>query len=195
MNIQRLINNNMAIYIKVPPPGNSAVRRVRNRSPAGGKTQSRTGPSLPVKIFSAVAQFRLRLTGDKCIFLRMKEYRRINMDGVHYYGKHLIATARGCNEALISIESVRNFLTALVDKIDMVAYGDPVVARFGQGIEVGLSAVQLIETSAIVIHTNDQARDMYLDVFSCKTFSEETVMEFLDEVFAPASVEKQILLR
>ena len=52
-------------------------------------------------------------------------------------------------------------MTELVDRIDMVAFGDPIVERFGGGIEVGISAVQLIETSAIVIHTNDQAGDMH----------------------------------
>lgn len=125
----------------------------------------------------------------------MQEYRRINLNGVIYYGKHLILTARGCNEALLDKKDVARFMTELVDKIDMVAFGDPVVERFGSGVEVGLSGVQLIETSAIVLHTNDQARDMYLDVFSCKTFSEEDVLDFVQEVFKPLSTNYQVLMR
>lgn len=125
----------------------------------------------------------------------MEEYRRINVDGVIYYGKHLIVTARGCSENVIHKEKIADFITELVDRIDMVAFGAPVVERFGEGIEVGISAVQLIETSAIVIHTNDQARDMYLDVFSCKTFSEQDVLDFVQLRFNPTSTNYQVLMR
>jgi S-adenosylmethionine/arginine decarboxylase-like enzyme len=57
------------------------------------------------------------------------------------------------------------------------------------------SAVQLIQTSAITIHTNDEARDMYLDVFSCKDFEAETVIKAVKDWFAPASIDSQTLLR
>jgi S-adenosylmethionine/arginine decarboxylase-like enzyme len=117
------------------------------------------------------------------------------MEGVYYYGKHLILSARGCNGNILDIPTVKKFITALVKKIDMVAYGDPVVARFGHGIEIGLSAVQLIETSAITIHTNDQARDMYLDVFSCKNFSELLAIDFIKKTFNPKEINYQTLLR
>lgn len=125
----------------------------------------------------------------------MAEYRRIEIDGETYYGKHLIVTARGCNENILLKQKIGQFMTELVDRIDMTAFGNPIVERFGGGIEVGISAVQLIETSAIVIHTNDQARDMYLDVFSCKTFSENDVLTFLDEVFNPITTNHQVLMR
>jgi S-adenosylmethionine/arginine decarboxylase-like enzyme len=123
------------------------------------------------------------------------QYKRIVVDGVRYYGKHLILTAQGCNDNLLSVEAIGNWVTELVDRIDMQAFGEPVVARFGEGIEVGISAVQLIHTSAIVIHTNDQSREMYLDVFSCKGFSEDDVIDHLNETFAATSVNFQILFR
>ncbi len=125
----------------------------------------------------------------------MEEYRRIDIDGIRYYGKHLIVTSRGCNENILDKEKIAHFMTDLVDRIDMVAFGDPVVERFGGGIEVGISAVQLIETSAIVIHTNDQARDMYLDVFSCKTFSEFDVLDFVQQTFGPSLTNHQVFFR
>jgi S-adenosylmethionine decarboxylase len=123
------------------------------------------------------------------------QYKRILIDGTHYYGKHMILTAVGCNHKLLEIPAITEFLTQLVKKIDMVAYGDPFVARFGSGIEEGISAVQLIETSAITIHTNDTARDLYLDVFSCKSYKDHDVTDFVDEMFGPKSTEYQILLR
>ena len=123
------------------------------------------------------------------------QYKRIVVDGVRYYGKHLVLIAQGCNDNLFSEEAIGTWITNLVDRIDMQAYGEPVVARFGEGIEEGISAVQLIHTSAIVIHTNDGSREMYLDVFSCKGFSEEDVIDVLNETFAPANVNFQILYR
>ncbi len=126
---------------------------------------------------------------------KLEEYRRIDVDGVRYYGKHLIVTARGCNKNIQDKNKIADFMTSLVDRIDMVAFGDPIVERFGGGIEIGISAVQLIETSAIVIHTNDQARDMYLDVFSCKTFLEQDVLDFVQQTFDPSTANYQVFFR
>ncbi|NJL93988.1 MAG: S-adenosylmethionine decarboxylase [Anaerolineae bacterium] len=122
-------------------------------------------------------------------------YKRIQVDGVRYYGKHLILTGMGCNDALLSKETMVDFLKTLADRIDMVRFGEPLVERFGEGIEEGISGVQLIQTSALVTHTNDQARDLYLDVFSCKDFEAEAVMAYVREVYAPANIEFQVFLR
>lgn len=122
-------------------------------------------------------------------------YKRIVVDGVRHYGKHQIVNAARCNERLLDKAVIAQFMTDLVDRIDMVAFGDPIVERFGEGIEVGISAVQLIQTSAIVIHTNDNARDLYLDVFSCKDFDADTVSAIVNEYFAPESAETQVFLR
>ncbi len=125
----------------------------------------------------------------------LTEYRRIQHQGEAHYGQHLLVTALGCNENILSIESMYHFLQNMADEIDMVRYGPPIVARFGGGIETGLSGVQLIETSAIMFHTNDAHRDMYLDVFSCKTFEDSTVRRVLDEFLAPTSISTELLYR
>lgn len=122
-------------------------------------------------------------------------YKRIYIDGEYYYGKHLVLTAKSCNDDLLSVGKMKAFLATLVKEIDMVAYGEPIAARFGQGIEEGISAVQLIETSAITIHTNDMAREMYLDVFSCKGYKVSSVLKVLQQYFAPVSCNHQTLLR
>jgi S-adenosylmethionine/arginine decarboxylase-like enzyme len=125
----------------------------------------------------------------------VKEYRRLKQDGVVYYGKHLILTARRCNQNILDKKKIAVFIAELVKKIDMVAFGDPVIERFGGGVETGISAVQLIETSAIVIHSNDQARDFYLDVFSCKGFSEDEAISFVKDKFKPKTINYQVLMR
>lgn len=122
-------------------------------------------------------------------------YKRIVVDGVRFYGKHLLLSAAGCGAALLDIDTVRRFIADLVQGIDMRAYGPCIVERFGSGTEIGLSGVQLIETSAITLHTNDASRDLYLDVFSCKTFDEAAALEVVRRYFEPASTTVQVLLR
>ena len=132
---------------------------------------------------------------DQAISQPSIEYKRIFVDGIYYYGKHIVLSATGCNEKLLDVDAIALFLGQLVDRIDMVAYGEPLVARFGQGIEEGISGVQLIETSAITVHTNDMARDLYLDVFSCKGYNEVDVVEFVQQYFGTEKINYQTLLR
>lgn len=122
-------------------------------------------------------------------------YKRTSINGAKYYGKHLMVSALGCNENILNMEKIARFIKELVPSIDMVPYGDLVIARFGEGEEVGISAVQLIVTSSITIHTNDLARDMYLDVFSCKWFDDDIVIGSLKEYFNPADIKESIMLR
>lgn len=125
----------------------------------------------------------------------MAEYKRIIIDGEPHYGQHLMVTATDCTDGLLETTLIKKFLATLVDDIDMVAYGDPFVARFGEGIEVGISGVQLIETSAISLHTNDGARDLYLDVFSCKEFSVDVVESCIKDFFSPMTIDKALVYR
>ena len=122
-------------------------------------------------------------------------YKRTEINGGKYYGKHLMVTAVSCNENILNIDTVSGFLEKIVPAINMTAFGEPVIAKFGEGVELGISAVQLITTSAITIHTNDAFRDMYLDVFSCKWFDEEIVLDMLRDYFSPEEIKENIVLR
>ena len=122
-------------------------------------------------------------------------YKRIVHNGKPHYGKHVIHRSQGCNLNLLSKDEISSFIIALCDKIDMVRFGDPFVERFGSGIEVGISAVQLIETSAITIHTNDGARELYLDVFSCKDYDEKVVEDCVRKFFEPEALDQKALYR
>lgn len=122
-------------------------------------------------------------------------YKRIIHNGERYYGRHVMLDCSGCNENLLEIPVMRKFIKELVDRIDMRAFGEAHVHRFGSGQETGISAVQLIETSAITLHTNDAARDLYLDVFSCKEFEADTVVQVVNDYFSPTHATPQSILR
>lgn len=125
----------------------------------------------------------------------VKEYKNLRLCGDYYYGKHVMITAESCNEKLLDIDTMKQFLITLADEIDMIRHGEPIVERFGDGCQVGLSGVQLITTSALTIHTNDQWRDLYLDVFSCKWYDNEIVEAVVKRFFAPEKMNMSEVLR
>ena len=95
------------------------------------------------------------------------------------WGYHLLLDLAGCRLATVrSAPELRAFVVELVDAIDIVAYGEPLLAHFADHVPdaAGWSLVQLIETSSITGHFCDASGDAYLDVFSCKAFAPETAI-------------------
>jgi len=116
-----------------------------------------------------------------------------------YWGYHLILdckNGRKLNED--SEEDIRVFIKELVDKIDMVAYGEPNIAYLPTPSRPecsGWSVVQLIYTSSITCHFADDSGDFYLDVFSCKIFDVDDVLDYVEQYFSPSEVKQTYLLR
>ena len=101
-----------------------------------------------------------------------------------YWGYHLILDASGCDLLSISDgENIKAFARELVTSIDMVAYGEPQAVHFGTGNKAGYTLVQLIETSNICAHFVEENSQFYLDVFSCKEFDPETVINVAKKYF------------
>jgi S-adenosylmethionine decarboxylase len=108
----------------------------------------------------------------------------------NFWGYHLIINAAGANlKSISSHENIRGFAKDLVKKIEMVPFGDPQTVRFGSGDKVGITLVQLIETSNITCHFvendgyNDGTGSYYMDIFSCKEFDQDSVLECCEEYF------------
>jgi S-adenosylmethionine/arginine decarboxylase-like enzyme len=115
-----------------------------------------------------------------------------------YWGYHLILDCKSCNKAKIQDgKQIAAFVKHLVKAIDMKAYGEPIIEHFAthDPTKGGYSLVQLIETSAISGHFVDENGDVYLDIFSCKEFSIETVKEIVNEYFAPEKIKTIYLTR
>jgi S-adenosylmethionine/arginine decarboxylase-like enzyme len=101
------------------------------------------------------------------------------------WGKHLVVDAAGATEAINDKDTIVRFTKQLVKDIDMVAFGEPQVEWFADHDpnKAGYTLVQLIETSAIVIHFVPQTWTLHCDVFSCKDFDGETVIALLKQYF------------
>jgi S-adenosylmethionine/arginine decarboxylase-like enzyme len=103
-----------------------------------------------------------------------------------YWGYHLMLDCSGCDhDKVTSKENVYNFIKELVKRIDMVAYGEPIIEHFAthDPAKQGISAIQLISTSNISMHLVDRDNTLYLDVFSCKPFDNDVVIATVKEYF------------
>jgi len=113
-----------------------------------------------------------------------------------YWGYHMILDCAKCSPTkLQSYMNIYNFSKTLVKRIDMVPFGEPLIKHFGHGNKAGYTLVQLISTSNICAHFVEETNDMYLDVFSCKTFSPKTVESTVREFFETEHIHTQFLRR
>ena len=115
-----------------------------------------------------------------------------------FWGYHLCIDASGCDHAAITNEEqIAAFCKELVRRIDMIAYGNPIIAHFAthDPNKAGYSLVQLIETSNICAHFVELDNTLYLDVFSCKTFDIDTVKQTVTDYFGAQNMRITYLTR
>jgi S-adenosylmethionine/arginine decarboxylase-like enzyme len=112
------------------------------------------------------------------------------------WGFHLILDCYDADKTKITdAQNIAAFAKKLVERIDMVAFGEPQVIHFGEDDKQGYTLVQLIETSNICAHFCDDSGNFYLDVFSCKPYSTEAVLEIVNQFFAPKKIRERYVER
>jgi S-adenosylmethionine/arginine decarboxylase-like enzyme len=113
------------------------------------------------------------------------------------WGQHLILDCKNCNLDSINDETtIRNFVTTLVERIDMTLHG-PLHLEFllpGTSNE-GYSLLQMITTSNITAHFVNNTQSAYIDVFSCKEFNSSIVTHTVQEFFDPKDIKTVVLFR
>lgn len=106
----------------------------------------------------------------------------------HHWGLSTMITVHGCEPRYLTDEQfIRNFMSDLVDYIDMEPYGETVVARFGEGDLLGYSAMQLIKTSSITMHFSETDNRAFIDIFSCKGYEPHESAQFCEDYLSGMS--------
>ncbi len=102
-----------------------------------------------------------------------------------------------CDPASIrDADMIKRFVAELCDLIEMRRFGETLVVHFGEEERVaGYSMVQLIETSLISAHFANASNAVYLDVFSCKLYDPEVVVEFARRYFGGSRCVKHVTPR
>lgn len=108
-----------------------------------------------------------------------------------HYGTHLIMDLHNCDPSLFTRKAIKRFMVGLCDEIKMerakLIFWDyryaPIAKRSAPAHLRGTSAVQFITTSTITIHTLDDLKSVYLDIFSCKDFKAPAVVDYCRQWF------------
>jgi S-adenosylmethionine decarboxylase len=91
---------------------------------------------------------------------------------------------------------IKQFVRELCDLIEMKPFGETQVVHFGEDERVaGFSMTQLIETSLVSAHFANLTNTTYLDVFSCKLYNADAVIDFAKAFFAAGEVRSQTVVR
>jgi S-adenosylmethionine/arginine decarboxylase-like enzyme len=176
----------------------SSIETIRCSRGIYGKPNARSLLS-PVELVASAERISETLAGLG--FARLQDrkeemtYKTLSHGGILHYGKQLLVNAGSCDPRIREIATVAEFIGELPGRVGMKAFGEALVYRFGEGNEVGLSGVQLLYSSAIVIHTNDLERDLYFDLFSCHDFEESDVIDHIVSHFAPKTYDHQVIYR
>jgi len=128
----------------------------------------------------------------------VSENAKENAGTTESWGYHLILDCKGCDiDKIKSAEAIKVFVKDLVLKIDMKAYGEPIIEYFATHNPTvgGYSLVQLIETSDITGHFVDMNGDAYIDIFSCKPYDINVAEKVVADHFNPKSIRKTYLER
>ena len=84
---------------------------------------------------------------------------------------------------------IKEYVKQLCDLIEMRTFGECLVVHFGDDPKVsGFSMTQLIETSLVSGHFANNTNAAYLDIFSCKWYDVEKMVQFSKDFFGAKSV-------
>ena len=118
-------------------------------------------------------------------------------------GRHIKVLGRGNPEMLSSERAVRGFLESVVRRVGMRPLGEAITYEVEQTIEKmgaepfedegGVTGILVLSTSHCAIHTwplrMQEGREMFvLDLYSCRTFETEPVLELLRLCFETSRV-------
>ena len=119
------------------------------------------------------------------------------------YGIELILDLHDCDKSKFTRDSITEYFERLCVLIDMQREalhfwddeGVPEEDKQTSPHTQGTSAVQFILTSSIVIHTLDQLRAVYINIFSCKEYDPIVAEKFSVEWFGATECSARVLDR
>lgn len=102
-----------------------------------------------------------------------------------HFGVELIVDLHGCDEQIFTEDNITRYFIELCDLIKMERQGEPMFwIEYGEEPHMsGISAVQFIRTSDIVIHTLDKMKAAYVNIFSCADFDPVVAEGFTKNFF------------
>jgi len=118
--------------------------------------------------------------------------------GMKSYGKELILDLHDCRNLPMGRGALNKFCEKLCERIDMKREdihfwdyeGEQDAYDAAPEHLKGISVIQFISTSNITLHTLDETKKVYLNIFSCKDFYSSAVKDFAESYFGGHTVNK-----
>lgn len=113
------------------------------------------------------------------------------------YGVELILDLHECDPSTFTKDHLERYIVEVCSLIDMERHGEPMYWLDDSGIPHlnGVSAVQFIKTSTLVLHCMDIMKVSYVNIFSCKEFDTEVAKNFTQQFFKASDVKSQMIVR
>lgn len=114
------------------------------------------------------------------------------------FGLHLMMDCKTLDNVLIgNLSYIFNFINTLPEKIGMTKITQPYVFPYSglKEEDKGITGTVIIAESHISIHTFTEKNYFFIDLFSCKTFGVERVLDIIVETFNVTSYEHHLIKR
>ncbi len=119
------------------------------------------------------------------------------------YGTELILDLHECDASKFTRKQIESFFEGLCELINMERcdlhfwddVGVPVDEQQTDPKTKGISAVQFILTSTIVVHTLELLQTVYVNVFSCKAFDTDEAAKFVALWFSSSDWTANVVTR
>ena len=101
-----------------------------------------------------------------------------------YWGMSTAINLYNCaSDKITNPRILRRFASEICDFIQMKAFGEPILVRFGTDNKYGYTLQQLIETSNIGAHFAEDEKSAYIDIFSCAPYGPYATAYFCGQFF------------
>ncbi len=107
-------------------------------------------------------------------------------------GLHLMVD--GETRKPVKPETIRHILTDLPQRIDMHILEGPHIIR-GVPENPGYTGIEVIDKSHIAIHTFSENNSISVDVYSCKPFDAQKVIEYLKDQIEFSEITMRVIER
>jgi len=121
------------------------------------------------------------------------------------YGKELVLDIHDCDVSKFNRKDIEAFLVKLCDNIIYMErtdlhwwdYEDDNQEDYDNAPPhlKGTSCVQFISTSTIVIHSLEDLKKVFINIFSCKNFNANATAEFIQNYFGGNVITKEVIER
>jgi S-adenosylmethionine/arginine decarboxylase-like enzyme len=111
------------------------------------------------------------------------------------WGFHLLVNCSAMNKRMDSEKDIEEFFDSLIKELDMKKLTDFFCIKVHGEDGRGISAFQMITTSHIAMHFDDDKRCGYFDIFSCKKYDPHVVIKMIDKFFKPKEIATQFIYR